>query len=276
MKGCNIIGLCELSGISRQAYYAGRKQRQRRQIDEDFIMEQVRNQRNMHPRMGTRKLMHQIGPVLEDNGLDVGRDRLFEVLRGRNMLVKPKRRWVKTTNSDHNLPLYRNLLIERSPTDSNQVWVADITYLSTDEGWLYLSLITDLHSRKILGWNLGETMAPAESIKALRQAIQQLPSGRWPIHHSDRGSQYCCREYVDVLRQAGLSISMTEQNHCYENCYAERVNGILKNEYNLDMNFRTKQQALTATRQAIDTYNNWRPHKSLRMSTPAATHAQAA
>lgn len=276
MNRCSTIRLCALSAISRQAYYAGRKSRQRKQIDENFMVDQVREQRKIHPRMGTRKLLHLIQPLLRQNAIGIGRDRLFEVLRNRKMLVRPKRLWVKTTNSHHNLPLYRNLLKERTLTAANQVWVSDITYLRTDQGWLYLSLVTDLHSRKILGWNLAETMDPSESIKALQMAMTQLPADRWPIHHSDRGSQYCCREYVDVLREAGMSISMTEQNHCYENCYAERVNGILKNEYNLDLGFRDKEQALAATAQAIGAYNNWRPHKSLRMSTPSQVHLRDA
>lgn len=276
MKGYSVSRLCELGGISRQAYYAGRKSRKDKQIDEDFVVALVRDERKWHPRMGTRKLLNNLRPLLERNNIRIGRDTLYEILRERRMLVKPKRLWVKTTNSWHNLPLYRNLLKDRTPTAPNQVWVSDITHIRTDGGWLYLSLVTDLHSRKILGWNLGETLAPSQSVKALRMAIRQLPAKRWPIHHSDRGSQYCCREYVEVLREADMSVSMTEENHCYENCYAERVNGILKNEYNLDLGFRNKEQALTATAEAIEMYNNWRPHKSLRMSTPCEIHREAA
>lgn len=239
-------------------------------------MELVRGKRADHPRMGARKLLLEIGPDLLKAGLKLGRDRFLEILRGHALLVVPKRRSARTTYSDHGLPLYRNLLYNLEPTKPNQVWVADITYLDTDEGFVYLSLITDLVSRKVVGWNLGGSLEASQSVKALRRAIGRLPDDRWPIHHSDRGSQYCCREYVDVLRSRDLPISMTEANHCYENCYAERVNGILKTEYNLDLRFRTKAQALHATRQAIEMYNNYRPHGSLGMCKPSQIHRQAA
>lgn len=276
MKGCSKEGLCGLCGISRQAYYAGLKQRKRRDLDEDFVLEQVRDERKRHPRMGTRKLLHQIQPALKEGKVRLGRDRLFELLRKKDMLVKPKRRWINTTCSEHNLPLYRNTLGDYRPVRANQVWVSDITYLRSDEGWLYLSLVTDLYSRKVVGWNLGKTLEASESVRALKMAIRRLPDDCHPVHHSDRGSQYCCREYVGVLLKRGLSISMTEDNHCAENCYAERINGILKNEYNLDLNFRNRQQALNAVSQAIEMYNNWRPHKSLAMAKPSQVHARAA
>jgi putative transposase len=270
------VGLCRLSGISRQAHYKQKRVRQRDAIEEDLVVEQVGRKRAEHPRMGARKLLLEIGADLLKAGISLGRDRLLEILRGRGLLVRPKRRGARTTYSDHSLPVYRNLLYALEPTTPDQVWVADITYLDTDEGFVYLSLITDLVSRKIVGWHLGESLEASQSVRALRQAIDQLPANRWPIHHSDRGSQYCCREYVEVLMERDLPISMTEANHCYENCYAERVNGILKNEYNLDLRFRTKAQALSATRQAVDMYNNHRPHSSLGMQKPAQIHRQAA
>src|SRR5262249_26890854 len=135
---------------------------------------------------------------------------------------------------------------------------------------------TDLVSRRIVGWNVGECNTAAECIKALQMAIAQLPSDRWPIHHSDRGSQYCCHDYAAILRNRFLPISMTEQNHCYEHCYAERVNRILKDEFNLDRKFRTAAQARFAIAQAIDTYNTRRPHTSLNLRTPDAVHQLAA
>jgi transposase InsO family protein len=276
VKGCTISRLCRLSAISRQAYYKEKRVRQRERIEEDLVLELVRRKRADHPRMGARKLLWEIGPELSRAGLSLGRDRFLEILRAHDLLVEPKRRSTRTTYSDHALPLYRNLLYELSPTAPNQVWVADITYLETDEGFVYLSLITDLFSRKIVGWNLGESLEAAQSVKALRHAIEELPEGHWPIHHSDRGSQYCCREYVEVLRSRDLPISMTEANHCYENCYAERVNGILKTEYHLDLRFRTKEQALKSTRQAVEMYNNYRPHSSLEMCKPAQIHRQVA
>jgi len=267
-----VSGLCRIAGISRQGYYRGRQERQRKACDAERVVEAVRRERVVQPRVGTRKLQS----LLHQQGLVVGRDKLFEVLGDKGMLVPPKKKTVRTTYYDESLPVYRNLLYQLEPTGPNQVWVNDITYICTDEGVLYLALVTDMASRRIVGWNAGQTNEAKEAIKALQMAIAQLPADRFPIHHSDRGSQYCCHDYVAVLRERELSISMTEQNHCYENCYAERVNGILKNEFNLDRLFRTKAQALRAIAEAIATYNTRRPHLSLQMRTPEQVHHQAA
>lgn len=276
MKGCSVSALCRLCSITRQAYYREKRVRHREGFDQELVLELVRSQRANHPRMGARKLLVEIAPQLAKGDVQVGRDRFLQMLRKHHLLVVPKKRSVRTTYSDHGLPLYRNLLYERTPSAPDQVWVADVTYIDTDEGFLYLSLVSDLFSRKIVGWNLGESLEASESVKALETAIAQLPAHRWPIHHSDRGSQYCCHAYVAVLQQRDLSISMTEENHCYENCYAERINGTLKNEYNLDLRFRTKAQALRATQQAIEMYNNHRPHESLGMAKPSQVHRPAA
>lgn len=276
MKGCTLAGLCRLCSITPQAYHKGLKLRQRSQLESDLVLELVRQVRASHPRMGARKLLREISAALEEAGLAIGRDRLFGLLRDRGMLVAPKRRKARTTFSDHSLPLYRNLLYNLEPTAPHQLWVADITYIDTDEGFLYLSLLTDRFSRKIVGCHAAETLEAAESLKALEMAIAQLPRDRFPIHHSDRGSQYCCHDYVGRLRERGISVSMTEQNHCYENCHAERVNGILKNEYNLDLGFRTRAQAKIAIDQAVLMYNNHRPHTSLGMRKPSHAHRDAA
>lgn len=276
MKGCSILKLCYASGLSRQAYYKGTKRRSSKQIDQELIVEHVQAKRRRHPRMGTRKLQHELHQIWEAAGVSIGRDKLFDLLRYRDLLIHPKRKWVQTTNSRHCLPLYRNLLPERQPTAPHQVMVADITYLRTGEGWLYLSLITDLFSRKIVGWNLADNLEASESVKALRVAMKQVPPDRWPVHHSDRGCQYCCHQYTQILHENGWSISMTEINHCAENSNAERVNGILKNEYNLDLEFRTKAQAHLAVEEAIDLYNEERPHRSLGLRKPSQVHALAA
>lgn len=276
MKGCSILKLCQAGGLSRQAYYKGRRQRSAKQIDQELVMEHVQAKRRRHPRMGTRKLHHELHAIWEAAGVSIGRDKLFDLLRSKDLLIRPKRKWVQTTNSRHCLPLYRNLLPERQPTAPHQVLVSDITYLRTAEGWLYLSLVTDLYSRKIVGWNLADNLQASESVKALKVAMEQVPPERWPLHHSDRGCQYCCHEYTKILHESGWSISMTEINHCAENCNAERVNGILKNEYNLDIDFRTKAQAKLAVQQAIDLYNEERPHNSLGLRKPSQVHALAA
>jgi putative transposase len=272
MSAVTLSGLCRASGLSRQAYYQGRRERQHAGRETERILRAVRRERWLQPRVGGRKLQF----LLQAAGIAVGRDALFRILAEHELLVKPKRKSARTTYYDDSLPVYRNLLYEREPTQPHQVWVSDATFIDTDEGFTYLALVTDLVSRRIVGWNAGDTHAAHESIKALQMAIAQLPAGRWPIHHSDRGSQYCCHEYVKVLRDRGLSISMTEQNHCYENCYAERVNGILKNEFNLDWKFRTRAQARCAIAQAIQTYNAHRPHGSLQLRTPDQAHQRAA
>ncbi|WP_442891403.1 IS3 family transposase [Congregicoccus parvus] len=231
---------------------------------------------DQHPRIGGLKLLEKLRPALLDAGIGLGRDRLFDLLRSRQMLVAPKKKSVRTTYYDSALPVFRNQLYELAPSGVHQAWVADITYIDTDQGPLYLTLLTDLYSRMIVGFNCAETLVAAESIEALMMAIDQLPPGFYPTHHSDRGCQFCSHEYVGTAQAAGLSISMTEQNHCYENCYAERVNGILKGEYNLDLRFRSKAQARRAVAQAIELYNHDRPHLSLQMHTPAQIHQAAA
>jgi len=276
VNGCNLKGLCRIVGISRQSHYKLRKKRQRKLLDEQLVLDLVLSIRARHPRMGTLKLLAKLKPKLKEAEVEIGRDRLFDLLRRRALLVQPKKRSARTTYSDHSLPVYRNLLYALWPTASDQAWVSDITYIDTDEGFLYLSLVSDLHSRKIVGWNAAETLAACESVKALRMAIEQLPENRWPLHHSDRGSQYCCGEYVKVLAQRNLPVSMTEANHCYENCYAERINGTLKLEYNLDLRFRSRSQALLSIEEAISLYNDERPHASLNMRSPSEAHRQAA
>jgi transposase InsO family protein len=261
-----------VAGLSRQAYYQGCRERARRACDEEAILAVVRAERRIQPRVGTRKLLRAV----RNAGLPVGRDRLFAVLRQHDLLVVPKKKFVRTTYRDESLPVYRNLLYDLEPTRPNHVWVSDLTYIDTNEGNVYLALVTDLVSRKIVGWCACESLGATTAIAALERALQDLPADHWPILHSDRGCQYCCHEYVAVARQRGLPISMTEQNHCYENCYAERVNGILKNEFNLDAKFRSRVQAYHAIEQAIETYNHRRLHTSLDYRTPAQVHQQAA
>jgi len=161
------------------------------------------------------------------------------------------------------------------PATPNSVWVSDITYIGTDEGDMYAALITDAGSRKIVGYSIGDSLeSEASSILALDKALENLPKDAHPIHHSDRGSQYCCRKYVDRLLGRGMQVSMTETLHCYENALAERVNGILKQEYEMDGVFRTKEQARKAFEQAVFLYNNMRPHMGIRYQIPAEFHSK--
>ena len=203
--------------MSRQNYYKQRAARGRRAIDEDAVVAMVNQERRQQPRLGVRKLYHLLASTFEEAGLEVGRDRLFEILRSRDLLVKPLPKSARTTNSRHSLPVFRNLIKDRETTGPNQVWVSDLTYIRTDEGYEYLSLITDKHSSKIVGFHCGDDLTTAGCLAALDQALASLPEGNTPIHHSDRGCQYCSHVYVDRLVTRGLSPSMTEENHCAEN-----------------------------------------------------------
>ena len=268
--------LCERVAMSRQNYYAARRLRQRREVDEGMIVQLVRRERCVQPRLGGRKLLHLLGPDLEEAKVSIGRDRFFEVLAEHDLLVVPKPAAPRTTNSRHSLPVFHNLLVGKTFSQPNEAWVSDLTYIRTEEGFLYAALITDVVSRKIVGAHIGDSLEAEGCLAALEQALSHLPEGKQPIHHSDRGCQYCCHAYVERLQDQALPISMTEIMHCYENAMAERVNGILKQEYELDRTFRTKAQAKKAFEQAVWLYNHRRPHLGLNYRFPADVHAEAA
>lgn len=262
--------------MTKQNYYATHKRRQKQEIESDLVLTLARNVRKEHPRMGTKKVHRLIKPELDEAGAGIGRDRFISLMRENGELVKPKRKSMKTTNSRHSLPIFPNIIQFMETTGPNQAWVSDLTYIETREGWMYAALITDKHSRKIVGAHISDSLEAEGCVEALRKALKELPPGQFPVHHSDRGCQYCCHMYVDCLRRHGLGISMTEVMHCYENAMAERVNGILKQEYMLDEVFRTKEQAVKAFYEAVHLYNNRRPHMSLNYGFPAQVHAQAA
>jgi len=272
----SVSALCARVQMSRQNYYAARRLRQRRQVDEGMIVELVKRERRMQPRLGGRKLLHLLSADLTEAGVNVGRDRFFEVLAEADLLVVPKPGTPRTTNSRHSLPVFPNLLADKVVCAPNEAWVSDLTYIRTDEGMLYAALITDAYSRKIVGAHISDSLEAEGCLRALEQALRELPSGKHPIHHSDRGCQYCCHEYVGRLQAQGLPISMTQVMHCYENAQAERVNGILKQEYEMDRTFRTKGQAKAAFQQAVWLYNHRRPHVMLQYRFPADVHAEAA
>lgn len=271
-----ISELCDRVGMSRQNYYAARRLRQRRQVDEAMILELVKRERRMQPRLGARKLRHLLSVDLTEAGVNVGRDRFFEVLAEADLLVVPKPGTPRTTNSRHSLPVFNNLLAGKDLYAPNAAWVSDLTYIRTDEGMLYAALITDAYSRKIVGAHISDSLEAEGCLRALDQALCELPAGKHPIHHSDRGCQYCCHEYVERLQARGLPISMTQIMHCYENAQAERINGILKQEYEMDRTFRTKAQAKAAFEQAVWLYNHRRPHLRLNYRFPADVHQEAA
>lgn len=272
----SVAALCRAVGMSRQNFYRQRRRRRRRQIEEEVVVELVQAERQLQPELGGRKLLIRIGPGLREAGIEMGRDRFFELLGRRNLLIKRAKRGKKTTESRHFFPVYTNQFKDLELTGPHQAWVADLTYLRTWEGFLYLSLISDASTRKIIGYEASDRLEAEGCLSSLQQALRQLPKGKRPLHHSDRGIQYCCRAYTEKLQHRDLSISMTQVNHCYENAQAERLNGILKQEYGLGGCFQTKAQARQAVEQAVWLYNELRPHLSLNYQTPSEVHEKAA
>lgn len=261
--------------MSRQNYYQERRRRQGRQVDEELIVALVCRERAVQPRLGGRKLLHLVREELSEAGVEIGRDRFFEVLGDHELLIERAIRSARTTDSRHTFRVYQNLLAGLELTGPHQAWVSDITYLRTEEGFLYLSLVMDAFSRAVVGFDCSDSLEREGALRALGQALGQLSGDGPAIHHSDRGSQYCCREYVECLAGRGVRLSMTETNHCYENARAERLNGILKQEYGLGGTFRTKAEAIRAVREAIELYNWRRPHQSLGYAIPMAVHRVA-
>lgn len=225
--------------------------------------------------IGVRKLHAMLSdPLAKING-GIGRDMLFSILRKHGMLIRYRRRFTRTTNSVHRFRIYRNMIKEVAINHPNQAWAADITYLRLIEGFCYLALLTDMYSRKIVGYDVSDSLELSGAIRALQRALQDTRSSRRggrTVHHSDRAIQYCSPRYTDVLVDNNLQPSMTEENHVYENSLAERVNGILKSEFLLDREFKTVGDAFRASREAIETYNGYRPHLSLNMLTPSQVY----
>jgi transposase InsO family protein len=272
----SISALAVKLGMSRQNFYKGRSVRQRAEVDTGLVEQLVKRERALQPRLGGRKLFRILSSVLGKEGIKLGRDRFFDILRGKGLLVPPLPKSPVTTRFEPSLPVFHNLVAGLELTGPNQAWAADITYIRTDEGYLYLSLITDMWSRKIVGFHVGDSLETEGALEALAMALATLGSGEKPVHHSDRGCQYASHLYVGKLREAGLQISMTEEMHCYENAMAERVNGILKQEYYIGSCFRNKDQAKEAVKEAVNLYNTKRPHMSLDYETPEKMHRIAA
>lgn len=200
--------------------------------------------------------------------LKIGRDTLFNILRKHNMLTLRKKYSARTTNSLHRFYKYKNIIKELKVTRPNQIWVSDITYIRTINGFCYLALITDMYSRKIIGYDISNSLELKGCERALNKALYQTKNKNGLIHHSDRGIQYCSNVYTQILKRNNIQISMTEENHCYENALAERVNGILKDEFYLDQTFNSLAHAKKATKNAINLYNEIRLHLSLDFKTP--------
>jgi len=205
--------------------------------------------------------------------MTLGRDKFFDLMREEGLLIRRKRKYVRTTNSEHGFRVYSNKIKDLRIIRPNQVWVCDITYISTMEGFMYLALITDLYSRKIVGCDISGSLEAEGCRKALKRALSLVKNPQGIIHHSDRGIQYCCKEYVRLLNKHRMEISMAAKGDCYENAVAERVNGILKQEYDLGIRFINKEIAVKATREAINLYNTIRLHRSINFKTPNEIYA---
>lgn len=234
------------------------------------------NQRRIYlPREGGRKLYKFLRPHLAGQHIKMGRDKLFDLLRAHQMLIEPRRKYKVTTNSKHRFYTYTNQVKEYKPKEPNNLWVSDITYLRTRKGFCYLALITDAYSRKIVGYDVSNSLELVGCIRALNKALKQLPNDHKLIHHSDRGIQYCSHAYTKLLLRNKINISMAAKGNCYENALAERVNGILKDEFYLDYYFNDLRQAKKVCHQAIKIYNEKRFHLALQMKIPNEVHHAA-
>ncbi len=229
----------------------------------------------MLTRIGTKKLLFLINPFLKKEGIKCGRDKLHAILRHEGMLIKKKKNYTRTTNSYHRFYKYPNLIKDLELCRAEQVWVSDITYIRTGKGWLYLSLITDAYSKQILGYELSDNLKTINCIHALRMAIKnrKYPK-RHLIHHSDRGLQYCNPDYTNILMKNGIDISMTTKHDPYENAVAERINGTLKNEFDLGDHLPNQKHAQREINKSVWVYNNLRPHESCSYLTPFQAHTQ--
>lgn len=268
--------MCQYVGLSRAGYYKS-LQAQAKKIDQQQQVSRLVLEVRRHlPAVGGKKLYKLLKGELERLDQAIGRDKFFEMLRSGGLLVKRRRKYVKTTSSWHRYHKYKNKLKHTTITAPGQAYASDITYLRTRQGFVYLFLQTDVYSRMITGWSLAENLAAAAAMQALRMTFQQSKNGlRQAIHHSDRGIQYCCDEYNQLMADYGMQVSMTEENHCYENAMAERVNGILKQEFLLEATFNDFKAARSAVKEAIYSYNHRRPHWSLHLQTPAQLHHAA-
>jgi putative transposase len=273
------IGLgkfCRLLGVTRQAYYQHFWHQEQLTFEEELVISEVIRIRKNHRHMGGRKLFELIQPFLLDHQIKMGRDRLFDVLSANYLLVRRRKKQTITTNSYHRFKKYPNLIRDFIPTAPNQLWVSDITYWKISTGFVYISFITDAYSRKVVGHHVAQTMEALETIEALKIAISGLKKGPdcnfQLTHHSDRGMQYCSELYVKLLGSNNIKISMTENGDPLENAIAERVNGIIKEEYLNDYKVDNLEEAKELLNAVIKLYNNERPHMSIGNLTPNYVH----
>lgn len=265
--------LCRLFGKTRHAYYDRNWFLDEREQATHFALEMVAEIRREIPRIGSRKLHFMLEKPLEDHKIKMGRDMLHPLLVDHGLTVKSKRRYIRTTDSNHWLKKYPNLIKNVVVKEPERVWVSDITYIIVEDGFNFLNLITDVYSKKIMGHCLHPTLEAEGAVTALKIALNNREKvNRNLIHHSDRGTQYCSMGYVSILQEAGIKISMTENGDPYENAIAERINGILKQDFDLGREFSSREKAIQAVNRSIRAYNEIRPHMSCDYLTPDAAH----
>jgi putative transposase len=266
--------ICRLFGKSRQAFYDQNWRCSTHGMKEQLILKMVQDIRIELPKTGGLKLLFMLKNEFKEHHILIGRDSFFELLRTNGLLIKTRKRFAVTTNSNHRYRKWSNLIKSLTLTAKEQLWVSDITYLRTASGFIYLSLITDAYSKKIVGYHLSQQLKTSGCLIALNKAIASLQSSPCHnlIHHSDRGIQYCCEPYIALLKENKINISMTQSGSPYDNAIAERVNGILKNELQLNKTFNNYSQAVAAVSIAINAYNELRPHMSCGNLTPKQAH----
>lgn len=269
----SVAVLCRLFGKTRHAYYDHQWRQQDNIVKEDLILQSVQKIRQTLPRLGTRKLQLLLEPELQSHRIEVGRDYLFNLLAAHKLLIRQRKRKAFTTDSRHWMRKYSNLTSDLLITRPEQLWVSDITYIRLSNQWGYLSLITDAYSRKIMGFSFRNDLSSEGCVSALKMALSSRSYGQQSlIHHSDRGAQYCCKDYVDLLNGSCITISMTQAGDPYENALAERVNGIIKGEFNLYATNLGFEQTYQRIRDSIYAYNELRPHSSCDYLTPVQAH----
>lgn len=268
----SVDAICALFGKTRQAYYQRLGYQYQEAAEESIILDLIAELRKDMGRMGGRKLWHEIN---EAHPKMISRDKLFDILDKYHLKVHRRKRTVRTTWSESWLHRFPNLVKGLILTAANQVWVSDITYIETKAGFVYLHLVTDAYSKKIMGWCLSPSLHADATISALQMAIRNAGCDlKGLIHHSDRGCQYCCEKYVKLLQDNGIEISMTQDGDPRDNAIAERVNGILKTEWLYDDHFICFEDAYRRVAEVINLYNNKRPHLSLNYKTPAEAHLE--
>jgi transposase InsO family protein len=265
---------CRLLGVTRQALYQHSWHSEILSIEGELIIQQVMAIRKRHPVIGTRKLYLMLQSFLEEHHIKTGRDKLFNLLSVYKLLVRRRRRRVSTTQSYHRFHKYPNCIREMELTGIHQLWVSDITYYKVIGKFVYLSFVTDAYSHKIIGYHLAETLETIHSVAALEMAITGIDALKKQtiIHHSDRGVQYCSEAYVKLLQDNAITISMTENGDPLENPVAERVNGIIKEEYLNRYQYNTIKQIEEKLSEVVAFYNKERPHMSCSMLTPDSVH----